>query len=87
MGFGTLTKDGVRNSVTASGSVTTENVTLTTKLTTPETSGQRYDECDLNLFKTEDHLSWNLYHDVRRQDFEQWKCNGSKAIGKALGLI
>ncbi len=57
MGFGTLTKDGVGNSVTASRSVTAENITLTTKLTTPETSGQRYDECDLNLFKTEGHLS------------------------------
>jgi hypothetical protein len=57
MGFGTLTEDGVGNSVTASGSVTEEKVKLTTRLTTPGTSGREYYECDLNLFKTEGHLS------------------------------
>jgi hypothetical protein len=50
MGYGTLTEEGAKNSVTASGSVTEQELTLIAKSATPEYANQRYDEYDLDLF-------------------------------------
>ncbi len=57
MGFGTLTENGIANPVTASGSVTEQELRLTAKLATPEYTNLNYDECDLNLFTVNDTLS------------------------------
>ncbi len=57
MGFGTLTEEGTKNSVTASGSVTAEELKLTAKLATPEQANLKYDECDLDLHNVNDTLS------------------------------
>jgi hypothetical protein len=57
MGFGTLTDEGTQNSVTAAGSLTAQEISLTTKLATPEYSSLKYDECDLDLFMANDTLS------------------------------
>jgi hypothetical protein len=57
MGFGTLTDDGTQNSVTAAGSVAKQEISLTTKLATPEYASLKYDECDLDLFMANDTLS------------------------------
>ncbi len=57
MGFGTLTEGGTENSVTASGSVTEQELRLTAKLATPEYANLKYDECDLDLFTANDTLS------------------------------
>lgn len=57
MGFGTLTEKGIANAVTASGSVTEQELRLTTKLATPEYSNLNYDECNLDLFKKNNTLS------------------------------
>lgn len=50
MGYGTLTEEGTKNTVTASGSVTAQELTLTAKSAEPEYANQKYDECDLDLF-------------------------------------
>lgn len=57
MGYGTLTEEGARNSVTASGSVTTEELSLIAKSAAPEHAIQKYDEYDLDLFMVNDTLS------------------------------
>lgn len=57
MGYGTLTEGGAGNSVTASGSVTTEELSLIAKSAAPEHASQKYDEYDLNLFMVNDTLS------------------------------
>lgn len=57
MGFGTLIEKGKENSVTASGSVTVQELKLTAKLATPEYSKLNYDECNLDLFTVNDSLS------------------------------
>ncbi|MCK9564691.1 MAG: hypothetical protein M0Q43_01415 [Methanothrix sp.] len=50
MGYGTLTKGGAGNSVTASGSFAGEELILTVKSAESEYASQRYDEYDLDLF-------------------------------------
>jgi hypothetical protein len=58
MGYGTLTGEGAKNSVTASGSVTAQELTMTTKSATPEyANDQKYNEYDLDLFMVNDTLS------------------------------
>lgn len=57
MGFGTLTEEGTTNSVTASGSVTEQELQLIAKLATPKYANLKYDECDLDLFTVNDTLS------------------------------
>lgn len=57
MGYGTLTEEGARNSVTASGSVTTEELSLIAKSAAPEHAIQKYDEYDLDLIMVNDTLS------------------------------
>jgi hypothetical protein len=57
MGYGTLTEEGAKNSVTASGSVTAQELTLTAKSAAPEYANQKYDEYDLDLFMVNNTLS------------------------------
>lgn len=49
MGYGTMMEGGAKNSVTAIGSFTDSDLTLTVKSATSEYVSQRYDECDLYL--------------------------------------
>jgi hypothetical protein len=44
MGYGTLTEESAKNSVTASGSVTSQELSLTAKSATPKYANQKYDE-------------------------------------------
>ncbi|MGD0953818.1 MAG: hypothetical protein ABR985_15755 [Methanotrichaceae archaeon] len=57
MGYGTLTEEGARSSVTASGSVTAQELTLIAKSSTPEYANQKYDEYDLDLLMVNNTLS------------------------------
>jgi hypothetical protein len=57
MGYGTLTEEGAKNSVTASGSVTGQELTLIAKSATPEYANQKYDEYDLDLLMVNNTLS------------------------------
>jgi len=57
MGYGTLTEEGVKYSVTASGSINGQELTLTTKSSTPEYATQKFDEYDLDLFMANNTLS------------------------------
>ena len=57
MGYGTVTEDGAKNSVTASGSVTMQELTLIAKSATSEYIKQKYDEYDLNLLMVNNTLS------------------------------
>lgn len=57
MGFGTLKEEGTKNSMTATGSVATQELILTAKLATPEYANQKYDEYDLDLFMVNNTLS------------------------------
>ncbi|MFZ2473357.1 MAG: hypothetical protein WAW52_15615 [Methanothrix sp.] len=54
MGYGTLTKGGAGNSVTASGSFAGEELILTVKSAESEYASQKYDEYDLDLFVIDD---------------------------------
>lgn len=49
MGYGTMMDSGVKNSVTAIGSFTDPDLTLTVKSAASEHVSQRYDECGLYL--------------------------------------
>ena len=57
MGYGTLTEKGAKNSVTASGSFTAQELTLTAKSATPEYANQKYDVYDLDLFMINNTIS------------------------------
>ncbi len=57
LGYGTLTEEGVKYSVTASGSINEQELTLTTKSATPEYATQKFDEYDLDLFMANSTLS------------------------------
>ena len=57
MGYGTVTEDGAKNSVTASGSVTAQELTLIAKSATSEYIKQKYDEYDLKLLMVNNTLS------------------------------
>ncbi len=57
MGYGTLTGEGAKNSVTASGSVKGNALHLTTKSATPEYANQKNDQYDLDLFMVNDTIS------------------------------
>lgn len=57
MGFGNLIEMDTENSITARGSVTENELILTAKLATPESSNLNYDECDLDLFMVNDTIS------------------------------
>jgi hypothetical protein len=50
MGYGTSTEESTKNSVTASGSVTSQELALIAKSAAPEYTNQKYDEYDLDLF-------------------------------------
>ena len=50
MGYGTLTKGGIGNSVTASGSFAEEELILAVQSAESEYARERYEECDLHLF-------------------------------------
>jgi hypothetical protein len=50
MGYGTLTKKGAGNSVTASGSFVEEELMLSAKSAESEYESQKYEECNLDLF-------------------------------------
>lgn len=57
LGYGTLTVEGAKNSVTASGSINGQEFTLTTKSSTPEYATKKFDEYDLDLFMANNTLS------------------------------
>jgi hypothetical protein len=57
MGFGTLMDEGTGNSVTAMGSATEQKLRLSVKSATSSYLNEKYDECDLDLFKVNDKLS------------------------------
>ncbi len=57
LGYGTLTERGAKYSVTASGSINEQELTLATKSATPESAAQRVDEYDLDLFMVNNTLS------------------------------
>jgi len=57
MGYGTLTEKGAMNSVTASGSISAEQLTLTVKSGASEYANQKYDEYYLDLFMANDTMS------------------------------
>jgi hypothetical protein len=57
MGYGTLTEGGAKNSVTASGSLTAQELTLIAKSATPEYANEKYDEYDLDLSMVNNTLS------------------------------
>lgn len=57
MGFGTLAEDGTKDSVTASGSITKDELILVAKLAAPEHADLKYDECDLDLHNVNNTLS------------------------------
>jgi hypothetical protein len=57
MGYGTLTGEGAKKSVTASGSVTGDELHLTTKSATPEYANQENGQYDLDLFWVNNTLS------------------------------
>ncbi|MEI8002857.1 MAG: hypothetical protein WCG94_00820 [Methanothrix sp.] len=57
MGYGTLTKGGAGNSVTASGSFIEKELILAVKSAEPEYSSKKYDEYDLDLVMANDTLS------------------------------
>ena len=57
LGYGTLTEVGAKYSVTASGSINGQELTLTTKSSTPEYATKKFDEYDLDLFMANNTLS------------------------------
>ena len=57
MGYGVLTAEGTKNSVTVSGSVTAQELTLIAKSATPEYVNQKYNEYDIDLFMVNNTLS------------------------------
>ena len=57
MGYGTVTEEGTKTSLTASGSVTAQELKLIAKSATSEYANQRYDEYDLDLFMVNNTLS------------------------------
>ena len=57
MGYGTLTGDGTKNSVTVSGSVAGNELHLTTKSATPEYADQKNDQYDLDFFMINNTIS------------------------------
>ena len=57
MGYGTLIENGAENSITARGSVTAQELTLTAMLATPEYANQKFDECYFDLFMLNNTLS------------------------------
>jgi len=57
LGYGTLTEVGAKYSVTASGSINGQELTLTTKSSTPEYATKKFDEYDLDLFMANSTLS------------------------------
>lgn len=57
MGYGTLTEEGAKKSVTARGSVAGNELRLTTKSATPEYADQKNDQYDLDLFMVNNTIS------------------------------
>lgn len=57
MGFGSLKEGAVNNSFSASGSILGDQLVLTARSAAPKFEGQRYDQCDLELFLKNDTLS------------------------------
>ena len=57
MGYGTVTENGAKNSVTASGSVGAQELILIAKSATSEYINQNYDEYDLDLLMMNNTLS------------------------------
>ena len=57
MGYGTFTEQGTTNSVTASGSVSAEELILTIKSGAPEYANQKYDEYDLDMVMVNNTMS------------------------------
>jgi hypothetical protein len=57
MGFGDLIEKGTRNSVTATGSVTAQELSLAVKSATSKYINEKYDECDLDLLIINNTLS------------------------------
>ncbi len=57
MGYGSVTENGAKNSVTASGSVGAQELTLIAKSATSEYINQNYDEYDLDLLMMNNTLS------------------------------
>ena len=57
MGYGTLIESGAENSITARGSVTAQELTLTAMLAAPEYANQEFKEFYLDLFMLNNTLS------------------------------
>ena len=70
MGYGTLTEKGVMNSVTASGSISAEELTLTIKSGASEYANQKYGEYHLDLFMVNDTMSGTYVQKANGQSSE-----------------
>jgi hypothetical protein len=70
MGYGTLTEKGGMNSVTASGSISAEELTLTIKSGASEYANQKYDEYYLDLFMVNDTMSGTYVQKANGQSSE-----------------
>jgi hypothetical protein len=57
MGFGDLMEKSIRNSVTVSGSLAAQELSLTIKSATSKYINEKYDECLLDLLLINDTLS------------------------------
>jgi len=57
MGYGTIAEQGQKRSITASGSFTGQELTLSAKSATPKSDAQRYDEYDLLMLMSNNSLS------------------------------
>ncbi len=57
MGFGELRENAATNSFSASGSVSGDNLVLSSRSAAPKFEGQRYDHCDLDLILKNNTLS------------------------------
>lgn len=69
MGYGTLTKRGAGNSVTASGSLAGEELILTVKSAESEYASQKYDEYDLDLYVINNNTMSGTYIQISGGDF------------------
>ena len=77
MGYGTVTEDSAKNSVTANGSVTAQELTLIAKSATSEYIKQKYDEYDLNLLVVNDTLSGTY---VLKSDLQSFGKGNATAV-------
>jgi hypothetical protein len=78
MGFGTFIEKGTENSVTATGSVTVQELSLTVKSATSEYINKKYDACNLDLFMVNNTLSGTYVLMSRGQSLSQGNAKAVK---------